>query len=175
MAASAQVATPYRFSLPDVPASMRAPLTGTAWVLLNIALGWAGQASGHLTFCSIVIGAVDGAVISMVVVGAASHRLQASLAGVLSGIGIHNFSGGGESMVTQAAQRIHAMVDVVLDSTSGDARCEQLHKAVELAAIQGAWIAIFVILAALLAAWREASQTPTSKTQTRSFEPRSTA
>jgi len=132
--------------------SLQAPLLGLAWVLFNVALGWLGQATGCLNVCSVLAGAVDGTIFSVIVVATASEKFQAGATGLLGGLGLDNFANGGQALVTKAARAIHGVVDAMLASLPGGDN-PVLEAAHEAAVLRAVWIAIIVVLAALIAKW----------------------
>jgi len=135
-----------------LPLALRAPVLGLVWVLSNVVLGWLGLAVGHLCACLVVAGALDGTVVSVIVVTKASDRLQAGIAGAFSGLGLDNVANGGQTLVAKAAQTIHSVVDSLMIGVGGTGN-EKVHAEFEQASIQGVWIAVIVVLAALVAKW----------------------
>ena len=127
---------------------LKAPLLGLALVLLHVGLASLGLAFGRLNVCAMTIGALDGTMLSVIAVARLRGHLQAGITGMLSGVSLDSLANG-QTIVTKAAQTIHALVDTVIDSLGylGD---ETTHKAIENATIEGIWIAIIVVLATLI-------------------------
>lgn len=134
-----------------IPSALQPPMLGLAWVLLNVGLGWLGMATGHLTGCLVAAGALDGSVLSVIVVTRTSEKFQGGVAGAFGGLGLDHLADG-QTLIAKTAQLIHAVVDSLLSGIAGPAE-EQAHNAIEQAAIQGIWTAILVVLAALIAKW----------------------
>jgi hypothetical protein len=134
-----------------MPPTLQAPMLGLAWVLVNVGLGWLGLAIGHIGGCLVAAGALDGSVLSVILVTRASEKFQGGIAGAFGGLGLDHLADG-QTLIAKTAQGIHAVVDSLLAGMSGTDN-EQVHKAIEQAAIQGVWTAIIVVLAALIAKW----------------------
>lgn len=134
-----------------MPATLQAPMLGLAWVLVNVALGWLGLAIGHPGGCMVAAGALDGSVLSVIVVTRTSEKFQGVIAGAFGSLGLDHLADG-QTLIAKTAQGIHAVVDSLLAGMSGTDN-EQVHKAIEQGAIQAVWTAIIVVLAALIVKW----------------------
>jgi hypothetical protein len=136
---------------PAAPAlllELQAPLLGLAWVLFHVGLGWLGLTMGHPNVCAVAAGALDGTILSMIAVERASESFQAGMTGLLSGLSLDNLAGG-QTLITKLAEAIHGVVDGVLESLGGIGD-EATHKVIEGAAVEAIWVAITVVLAALI-------------------------
>ena len=145
---------------PAAPAfllQLHAPLLGLTWVLFHVGLGWLGLAIGHLNICAVAAGALDGTILSVIAVARASESFQAGITGLLSGLTLDNLAGG-QTLVTKAGQAIHGVVDSILESL-GSIGDESAHKILQGAAVEGIWIVIIVVLAALIVKWVNTSIT----------------
>ena len=146
--------------LPETPRSLQsilcAPCLGLAWVLANVVLGWLGLAIGHMCACLVTAGALDGALLAVIVVTRASDTFQGAIAGAFGGLGLDNLGNSGQSLVTNTAHTIHGIVDTLVTGIGGPGH-ERVHAALEQATVQGIWTAILVVLAALIAKWLQDS------------------
>jgi len=131
-----------------------AGFAGVAWVSLNLLLIWAGVKMQHPGGCSILAGTIDGAVLSVIAVTKIGERLRSAATGLLSGIslsGLHK----GANMVTRWTHGLHDLLDNALAALNLTVD-EKLHTEIESAVIWIVWVAIFVVLAALIAEWASA-------------------
>lgn len=133
------------------PDCVLVPLLGVVWVVLNVGLVALGVAIRWPFACSFVAGLINGTLISVVAVAAASERFQASATGLLGGLSLSGLRGDG-SMIAKAMAAIHGVADSVLVAL-GIEGSEKLHKAVEREAIYIVWTMIFVVMASLVAEW----------------------
>src|SRR5437879_1799992 len=122
---------------------VRAPLLGLVWVLFNalvVALG----IKMHLSIaCSIFAGAVDGAIVAVIVVAVASEKFQAGTAGLLSAYGLQNMSAGFAPLKNVAKTFHHTVIDTLF--TDG-----LYHEQIDEAVLWIAVTALLVVLAALV-------------------------
>jgi hypothetical protein len=145
---------------PEFLLQLQVPLLGLTWVLFHVGLGWLGLAIGRPNLCAVAAGALDGTILSVIAVAKASEGFQAGMTGLLSGISLDSLAGG-QTLVTKVAQAIHGFVDSILESFGGMGD-EATHKVLQGAAVEGIWIAIIVVLAALIVKWVNTSTTSPS-------------
>lgn len=144
--------------LGPIPPTLQAPMLGLAWALMNVGLGWLGLAVGHVNGCLLAAGALDGSVLSMIVLTWTGEKVQGGIAGAFGGLASASLLGldhlaGGQTLIARAA---HVVVDSMLAGMVAPGK-EYPHAAIEHAAIQGIWTAIIVVLAALVAKWMQDS------------------
>src|SRR5579884_1815169 len=89
---------------PSLPRPLQAPLFGLGWFAANLLAGWLGFAFGHSFLGAMLAGALDGSLISVIVVARASEKFQSGLTGLLSGVSLDKISsGGGQTLVARLA------------------------------------------------------------------------
>jgi hypothetical protein len=160
MARSIEMPTALARPVGFLPESWRVPLMGWLWVLFNILVVALGLRLKHETLCSMIVGGVDGTVISVIAVAKASAKFQAMATGLLSGMGLNKI-GSHTNFLTTVADTIHCFVDSFMDgfrqgSCSGTD--SPFHLEVQTAVLQIVWTAMFVILASLIAEWARTSR-----------------
>jgi hypothetical protein len=134
------------------PATLRAPVLGLIWVLLNIVLGWSASTTNHPAFGFLTAGAMDGTILSVIVVARASHQFRSGATGLLGGLGLDALTNNGQTLVTKTANAIHEITDTLVVSISGPGN-EPQHRALEAEIVLAIWVAIIVVLAALIVKW----------------------
>jgi len=128
------------------------PVLALVWVLFNAGLAWFGESTGHPNPYLVAAGAVDGAILSIIMVNTIGEKFQAGATGLLGGFGLGNLgSADGTSPLSAVASAIHRFVDTI----SAFEGSEDLHKDFESATVNAIWVAVFVILAALLVQWAQ--------------------
>jgi len=127
------------------------PLFGVLWVVINVSLVALGIRAGWPFVCSFLAGLINGSLLSVVALTAASARIQASVTGLLGGLTLSGLRSDG-SMITKAIQSLHGVADTVLQAL-GIESTEPLHQALEQEAIYMVWTMLFVVLASLVAEW----------------------
>ena len=133
-----------REPMEPLPASLRAPLLGLVWVLSNILLGWAALATSHPAVGSLTAGAMDGTILSVIVVARASNRFQSGATGLLGGLGLDALTNNGQTLVTKTVNAIHGIADTLVVSISGPGN-EQQHMALEAEIVLAVWVAIIFV------------------------------
>jgi hypothetical protein len=131
--------------------SMRVPLFGVLWVVVNVALVGLGICIHYPFACSFLAGLLNGTLLSVIVVSMASERFQAGATGLLGGLSLSGLRNDG-SMIWKAMQGIHGVVDSALGAL-GVQGGEKLHNAIEQEALYMVWTSLFVMLASLVAEW----------------------
>jgi hypothetical protein len=135
-----------------LPAALRAPVLGLIWVLSNIVLGWSAFTTNHPALGFLTAGAIDGTILSVIVVAKASHQFRSGTTGLLGGLGLDALTNNGQTLVTKTANAIHEIADTLVVSISGPSN-EQQHLALEAEIVLAVWVAIIVVLAALIVKW----------------------
>ena len=138
-----------------MPPAVAAALLGLFWVIFNILVVWLGVTYGYSLACPVVAGGVDGAAVAIIAVKKASSRFQAGVTGFLGGLGLNRLESG-STFASKAAEKVHHFVDWLLGVIAPAS--ESVHQQVEEAVLKIVWVAIFVILAALVAEWVRASK-----------------
>jgi hypothetical protein len=128
-----------------------ASILALVWVSSNLFLGWMGTAIGHPNLGALMLGALDGAIFSAIVLVKASARLEAGMTGLLSGFGLDSISNGGRT-VASLVHSVHEGLETIV-SASTDALQPDHHQALELMIMRAIWMAIIVTLLALLLKW----------------------
>jgi len=131
--------------------SMRVPLFGVLWVVVNVALVGLEIYIHYPFACSFLAGLLNGTLLSVIVVSMASERFQAGATGLLGGLSLSGLRSDG-SMIWKAMQRIRGVVDSTLGAL-GVQGGEKLHNAIEQEALYMVWTSLFVMLASLVAEW----------------------
>ena len=134
------------------PASFRAPVLGLIWVLSNIVLGWSAFTTHHPALGFVTAGAIDGTILSVIVVARASHQFRSGATGLLGGLGLDALTNNGQTLVTKTANAVHEIADTLVVSISGPGN-EHQHLALEAEIVLAVWVAITVVLAALIIKW----------------------
>jgi hypothetical protein len=132
------------------------PALGGLWVVVNVALASLGVYTRWPFACSFTAGLVNGAVLSVIAVAAASARFQAGATGLLGGLTLSGLRSDG-SMISKIMQSLHGIADSVL-SAIGIEGNEQFHHAIEQEALYMVWTTVFVVLALLVAEWVRAAR-----------------
>jgi hypothetical protein len=127
------------------------PLFGVLWVVINVSLVALGIRIGWPFVCAFVAGLINGSLLSVIALTAASARIQASATGLLGGLTLSGLRNDG-SMIAKAIQSLHGLADSVLQAL-GIESSEPLHRAIEQEAIYMVWTMLFVVLASLVAEW----------------------
>lgn len=127
------------------------PLLGVAWVVINVGLVALGVVIHWPFTCSFFAGLINGTLVSVVAVAAASERFQASATGLLGGLSLSGLRNDG-SMIAKAMAGVHGLSDSLLLALGIEAS-EKLHHAVEQEAIYIVWTMVFVVMASLVAEW----------------------
>jgi len=127
------------------------PLLGVLWVVVNVALVGLGIYIRWPFACSFLAGLVNGTVLSVIAVAAASERFQASAAGLLGGLSLSALRSDG-STISKAMQSLHGLADSALYAMGIEVN-EQVHHAIEQEALYIVWTTLFVVLASLVAEW----------------------
>jgi hypothetical protein len=140
------------------PDSMRMPLLGVLWVVVNVALVGLGAYLHWLFACSFLAGLINGTVLSVIAVATAGARFQASASGLLGGLTLSGLRSDG-SMISKCVQGLHGLADSAL-LVLGIEGSEQLHHSIEQEAIYMLWTMVFVILASLVAEWVRSTKSP---------------
>ena len=135
---------------------VRMPLLGVLWVVVNVALVGFGVYIRWPFACSFLAGLVNGTVLSVIAVAAASERFRASATGLLGGLSLSGLRGD-SSMISKAMQSLHNLADSVL-SALGIEGSEKLHHAIEQEALCMVWTTLFVVLASLVAEWVQSAR-----------------
>jgi hypothetical protein len=130
---------------------MCVPLLGVLWVMVNVALVGLGVYIHFPFTCSFFAGLINGTVLSVIAVAAASERFQASATGLLGGLSLSGLRDDG-SMISKAMQNLHNLADSVF-SALGIEGSEKLHHAIEQEALYMVWTMVFVVMASLVAEW----------------------
>lgn len=127
------------------------PLLGVVWVVINVTLVGLGVAIHWPFTCSFLAGLINGTLLSMIAVAAASERFQASATGLLGGLSLSGLRSDG-SMISKAMQGVHGLADSVLLVLGIDGS-EKLHRAIEQEALYMVWTMVLVVMASLAAEW----------------------
>lgn len=133
------------------PDCLLMPVLGVTWVVVNVALVGLGIYIRWPFACSFLAGLVDGTVLSVVAVAAASERFQASAAGLLGGLSLSGLRSDG-SMISKAIHNLHSLADSALNAMGIEVN-EHLHHAIEQEALYIVWTTLFVVLASLVVEW----------------------
>jgi hypothetical protein len=128
----------------------RAPLMALAWVVSNVVLVWIGMVTKHPNLGGLTAGALDGAILSAIVLVKASARLEAGMTGLLSGFTLNSMNNGGRT-VASFVHGVHEVLETVVTSST------QLpaghHQELELMIMRAIWAAVLVMLLAFLVKW----------------------
>jgi hypothetical protein len=130
---------------------VRMPLFGVIWVVVNVVLAGLGVYSHRPFTCSFLAGLINGTLLSVIAVAAASARFQAGATGLLGGLTLSGLRSDG-SMISKAMQSLHGVADSVLQAL-GVESTETLHRAIEQEALYMVWTTLIVVLASLVAEW----------------------
>ncbi len=130
---------------------VRVPLLGVVWVVVNVSLVGLGVYIHWPFACSFLAGLINGTLLSVIAVAAASERFQASATGLLGGMSLSALRGDG-SMISKGVEGLHNLADSVLHAI-GLEGSEQLHHTIEQEAMYIVWTMLFVVMASLIAEW----------------------
>ena len=139
--------------------NVRTPLLGVLWVVINVFLVGLGirlHWPFACSFCSFLAGLINGTLLSVIAVAAASERFQASATGLLGGLSLSGLRNDG-SMISKAVGNLHNFADGLLHAIGIEGN-EQLHHVVEQQATLMVWTMVFVVMASLVAEWVQSSR-----------------
>jgi hypothetical protein len=137
-----------------------APLLALLWVLSNLAVGGFAIRAGWPNAGALIVGALDGAIFSSILLVKASPRLEAGMTGLLSGFGLDSISNSGR-IVARIVHGVHEGLEAIVNASTAGQACDH-HEALELMVMRAVWIAIAVILLALFVKWGRSSDAAAS-------------
>ena len=148
MAASAHVLRSFPKFAARSPSPLRAALFGFSWVTFNILVVWVGVIYHHPMICPLLVGGVDGLLFAVIAINAASTRFRGGVTGFLGGVGLNQVDTQ-TSLITKTADKVHQLVDGMLSTMVENGFHEQIQGSV----LRIVWVAVCVIVAALVSEW----------------------
>lgn len=140
-----------------LPIPIQASILGLVLALLNLGLAWRGLATGQLYRHFILVGLLDGLMVSVIAVSFASDKFQAMITGFLGGVGIDNIA----SQQTLAKRAANAVAETIHSAVEGmptqlsipGVDKSEVHHVLDTAVIYAVSAGLFVVLLSLVGNW----------------------